>query len=408
MNYKGYLSKLLFPILLIILGLNIAVLFFTNWSTYTTPFDEKYWTQRFLMSQWILPDCVRTDPHINPQTCAWDDNWYNEHKNDPFIPYKSESIGDDGVYMYVATRYMHGIDPTTLNAEIPPVGKYLLGLVLTVFHNAPVFALFSGIISLLALYILNTAFFKNRSLAIFPVVLFSFEPIFRAQLVAPFLDLIYLAFLCFSLYFFLKKRFIISGIFLGLMMGTKASIAALLLTTFVQFVYLLLENWQKNKKDLLVSISKPIFLVVLFSSLVFTAGYFRFFMLGHSVIDFLKVQKWIIHFYSDGAKGSLISIWQILTSGTWPTWWGQTLKVSEWWVGWPILLIISLFSTIYFRNSLGKMRVIALWVVVYLVFLMVVPAWPRYLLLLLPFLYNLSIWGLSKSIRLRSLLRFLS
>jgi len=310
--------------------------------------------------------------------------------------------------MYVASRYMQGVDPTTLNAEIPPAGKYLLGIVIYIFHYAPVFGLLSGVTALFALYLLNTTLFKNRTLAILPVVLFSFEPIFRGQLVAPFLDLIYLAFLCFCLYFFLKKRFIISGIFLGLMMGTKASIAALFLTVFVQLVYLVLENWQKNKRDLLLSISKPIFLVVLFGSLVFTAGYFRFFMLGHNVIDFLKVQKWIINFYSEGAKGSLITIWQILASGTWPTWWGQTLKVGEWWVGWPILLIISLCSAIYFKDSLGKMRLIVLWVVVYLVFLMVVPAWPRYLLLLLPFLYNLSIWGLSKSIRLRSLFRFLS
>lgn len=408
MNHKGLISKFVFPILVLVLTINITVLIYANWGNYMTPFDERYWTQRFLTSQWILPDCVRTDPHINPQTCTWDDNWYNEHKNDPFVPYKSESIGDDGVYMYVASRYMHGIDPTTLNAEIPPVGKYLLGLVLTIFHNAPLFALFSGITSLLALYLLNTAFFKNKSLAILPVVLFSFEPIFKAQLVAPFLDLMYLAFFCFSLYFFIKKRFIISGIFLGLMMGTKASSAALLLTIFVLLIYLLLENWKKNKKELLGSVYKPVCLVALFASIVFMASYFRFFMLGHSVIDFLKVQKWIIHFYSSGAKGSFISIWQILASGTWQTWWGQTLNVSEWWIGWPILLIISIFSTIYFRHSLGKMRLLVLWIVVYLIFLMVVPVWPRYLLLLLPFLYNLSIWGLSKNIRLKSLFRLLS
>lgn len=402
MNYKGLISKSLFPILLMVLVLNISVLFYANLGKYTTPYDEKYWTQRFLMSQWILPDCVRTDPHINPQTCTWDDNWYNEHKNDSFIPYKSESIGDDGVYMYVASRYMHGIDPTTLNAEIPPVGKYVLGLVLATFHNAPLFALFSGISSLLALYLLNTALFKNKLLAILPIVLFSFEPIFKAQLVAPFLDLTYLAFLCFSLYFFIKKRFIISGIFLGLMTGTKASIAALLLTIFVQCMYLLLENWQKNKKVLLKSVYKPVCLIALFASIVFTASYFRFFMLGHTVIDFLKVQKWIINFYAGGVKGNVIALWQVLFTGTWPTWWAGTVSVTEWWIGWPLLVVAAFFSVIYFRDKLGSMKILALWVMVYSIFLMIVPVWPRYLLLLLPFLYTLSIWGLSKSIRLRS------
>lgn len=407
MRYRSLISKLVLPVLVIVLVINIFVLVYTNWDKYTGKFDEVYWTQRFLASQWILPDCVLTDPHINPHTCAWDDNWYSIHKNDPFVAYKSESIGDDGVYMYVASRYMHGVDPTSLNAEIPPVGKYLLGLTITTLHNAPMFALLSGIVSLVAFYLLNTVLFKNKILALVPVVLFSFEPIFRGQLVAPFLDLAYFAFFCFSVYFFLRERYLLSGIFLGLMMGTKASIAALLLTVGTEAIYLLIATGRRNKKELkacIVAMSS----IVIAAGIVFTASYFRFFMLGHNLLDFLKVQKWIIHFYSSGAKGSFLSIWQILFTGNWATWWNGTIRVSEWWIGWPILVIGAIVSLLYFRKSLGKMKLLALWVVAYLAFLMVVPLWPRYLLLLLPFLYNLSIWGLSKSIRLKSLFRFLS
>lgn len=362
----GY-NKLLF---LFVLFLTISHFFFRVYSyrdSYIKPYDANYWEKRYSESQWV-------------------------------VSYSKNPIGDDGLYAYVGWEYVNGHDPTLLNAEVPPFGKYIIGWSIILFHNQNIFALLSGILVLVSFFWLNVLLFKDKLLALIPVALFSFEPLFYTQLRAPFLDLLYLGLLFLTFIFFLKQKYLFAMIALGLMMATKASSGTFLIVTVTLGLYLLLRHDFSTLKRYLLYL--PISLGV------FTLCYLQFFLLGHSFIEFLKVQKYAINFYAIGAKAVPLSIWHIIFTGSWPTWFGTVEKVREWSILWPVMLVLTFISLIFLlvkKNKKTMMIVVGLWVIVYFAFLHIVPIFPRYLLLVLPFMYNLTIWLIPslRGIRLR-------
>lgn len=389
-------NNIFFWFIFLILLINIGSKIYSYRAEYSSKYDPAYWKQRYLKSQWVTtPGCGDLDPHINPKTCVWDDTWYANHAK-LNIYKKFESLGDDGLYAYAGWEYIQGKDPSLLNAEMPPFGKYLIGLSILIFNNQNIFALFSIILVLISYFLLNLQVFKNKLIAILPIVLFSFEPLFLTQMRAPFLDLLYLSLLFFTLYFFLRKNFIIFAISLGLMMATKASSSTFVLVTVTCLSYFFIRKEFKLIKKFLL------FQPIVF--LTFTLTYFRFFLLGHSFRNFLGVQKWILNFYSTGAKGNLISVWDMIILGKWPTWWNETVKVDEWQIFWPITLLLSIiFILINIKvKKFDENLIFVLWLIIYIIFLSVIPVFPRYLLLALPFMYNLSIWVLLKNILKRS------
>lgn len=330
---------------------------------YLTKFDAQYWKTRYLHSQWVVPN-------------------------------SKESIGDDGLYAYVGWEYIHGADPSLLNAELPPFGKCLIGLSEIIFANQNIFALLSGILVLVGLYILSKIIFRDTTLALIPVMLFSADPLFFTQLRAPFLDCLYLGLLILIFIFVLKEKFLFANIFLGLMAATKSSASIFLLMPALVIAYLFyMKDYRQIKKFIL-------FLPL--SILVFLLTYARYFLLGHNLREFLGLQKWIITFYETGAKGTPGAVWQILAQGKWPTWWGTVEHVSEWNILWPLSLIAAFYYLykVLPRRRLYKSTLLGFWVIVYLIFLTFIPVFPRYLLLVLPFMYVLSVWVLSKTLPL--------
>lgn len=392
--FKKNNSKVFIFILLIFFSFFFYRIY-TYRSEYFSKFDQNYWKERYLNSQWFsVLDCA-SDPHINPKTCIWDDAWYEAYGKENLVNSKNTpkkeiiSIGDDGLYAYSGWEYVtNGKDPTLLNAEIPPFGKYLIGLSILIFGNQNIFALFSGILVLFAFFLLNLEITKNKTIASLPVFLFSLEPLFYTQLRAPFLDLLYLSMLIFSFYFLLKKKILFSMIFLGLMMATKASFATFFTVSFAMVIYFsLCRNFQSLKKILF-------FLPI--AVLIFTSTYLRYFFLGHNLREFLGVQKWILLFYYNGAKASFGNAWQMLISGKWETWWGSTIRVDEWQITWPLIFLFSLLSLflLYKKKKIEKSFIFLIWVFIYLLFLSTLPVFPRYLLLIIPFLYSLSVSNL--------------
>lgn len=378
-----------------ILGIILVVLFIGHLGfrvyeyreSYTTPFDPSYWKNAYDHSQWSTKSlCNNLDPHINPHTCVWDDNWYRENKDNPNInSLKRNAIGDDGLYTYAGWEYIHGHDPTTLNAEIPPFGKYLIGLSEVVFRNQNIFTLLAGLFALYALYLVSSTIFKDRFIAFIPVALFSFEPLFYTQLKAPYLDLLYLSLLSMTFYFLLKKKYIASSIFLGLMAATKSAVSTFPLGILVVLSYLVIAKKRHEIKYYLYSL--PI------AFITFLLTYTKYFLDGHSFLDFLGVQKWIMHFYASGANGSFSSVWEMVFTGTYANWWGQKTTVSEWHIGWIILVLLSMYAVFkLIKTEKHHLPILlVLWVFTYLLFLCFVPVWPRYLLLVLPFMYTISV-----------------
>jgi len=378
----------IFIILAVILFLNLSLRIYQYRSDYLIPFNAAYWQERYENSQWSTkPACSNLNPHINPYTCQWDDNWNAHHEKDKNAIYlKRNDIGDDGLYTYAGWIYIHGHDPTTINAEVPPFGKYLIGLSELVFHNQNIFALVSTLFLLVALYLLNTVLIKDKLLAFVPIVLFSFDPLFYTQLNTTLLDTLYLDLLLLVFYFLIRKQIVLSVIFLGLMAATKSTLSTFLVVVVVVVVYLLISKQNALLKKYLISL--PIaFLVVL-------CTYVTFFINGNSLRAFFGVQKWVYTFYSTGAKGSFITPWEIMFTGKWHTWWGTYVPADMWHFGWYFLLVLTIFAMYLMIRTQYKKPILltALWIIIYLIFLSFIPTWPRYLLLVLPFMYNLSSW----------------
>ena len=339
------------------------------WHTYNyrndifAKFDHNYWQTRYEQSQW-------------------------------FVKNSKNPIGDDGLYAYVGYAYITGKDPTLLNAELPPFGKYVIGLFEITTGVMGGFSLFFTCFSLVLLYIFSKMVFKSNLIASITTLLFSLEPIYIEQMRAPYLDALYLCLFLLTSLFFIKEKYLISGICLGLFMSVKPPFFAAILLV-VYGVCLLLQ-----KKNTI----KPLLWIIISAGVVYIATYLRMFLLGHNLIDFLKVQKYIIHFYSIGAKAVIGAVFPMLFQGKWPTWFGPTLKVTEWTYLWPMSIVGSIVATgVITRDKKRTTGLLfhSVWIIGYLVFLIITPLFPRYLLLLLPFMYNLLIWLFLKSISLR-------
>ncbi len=393
---KHKIFTLFLPILFIVIALlNFAWHAYAYRADILQKFDYRYWTYRFEHSQWSSKiKCLTTEPHINPHTCVWDDNWYQAHPK--ILPeYQKISIGDDGLYAYAGYAYITGVDPTLLNAELPPFGKYIIGLFELTTGVMGSFSLFFTGLSLVLLFVFTKITFKSNLLASISVLLFSFEPILIEQMRAPYLDTIYLCLFLLTSIFFLRQKYLLSGITLGLFMSVKPPFfAAIILVVFALYVVV-----QKKK------VIKPMLLILLLAGLVYVLTYTRMFFLGHTLTNFIQVQKYMIHFYSTGAKAVIGAVVPMLLQGKWLTWFGQTLVVSEWTVLWPLGVVGAVSGGIVFfmnvKNKNGGVWFHILWVGGYVIFLALTPIFPRYLLLLLPFMYNLFIWGLLKGISLK-------
>ena len=349
------MKKKLFIIAIIIFLFHLVFRIYDYRDAYLTPYDAAFWEDLYKNSQWVIP---------NSKT----------------------PIGDDGVYTYAGWEYIHGQDPSTLNAELPPLGKYLIGISEVVFLNQNIFALFSGILFLGALYYLGFVIFNKHFFAFLPVLLISLEPLFYTQLRVTLLDTLYGGLLFFTFAFFIKKKYIISFLFLGLAAATKSAISTFALVLFVTCLFLLITKQWKEIKRYVIGIP--------FAALTFLLSYIQYFSLGNSFIEFLKVQKWIVTFYADGAKGSLTAPWELLFTGSYSNWFGTTTQVTDWHFGWTILLLLSLASIyILIRKRIMKpVSFLGIWILAYLLFLSLVPIWPRYFLLLLPSMYIVSLW----------------
>lgn len=365
-------SKILFVLFSAIL-LNFTLGVYFHRDQYLTKYNPKYWHDRYLQSQWVTPD-------------------------------SKEPIGDDGLYAYAGWQYIHGADPSLLNPEMPPLGKYIIGATIIFFGNQNIQALLFGIAVLILIYHL-ARLFLSRTLSIFAVYLFSLEPIFSEQLSISLLDLQELFFLLASLSFFLtflksKKRITLffSLIFLGAMMAVKFFVVALLLgvTYFLALIVL------REKKAIL-----NLFFLAPTTLLVYFFSYVGYFLNGHDLKEFLAFQKWILVFYKNSLAFAFPGgpFWMMLFN-RWESWFGGLwyrdhiiISAPGWQITWPIMLLLSfgffiqlLKKANFQKGILNQCRFTSmLWITVYFIFLSLTPIFPRYLLLAVPIMYISSL-----------------
>lgn len=306
-------------------------------------------------------------------------------------------IPDDTVYAYVGGVYLKGISPILLNPEVPPLGKYLIGLSIALFNNENIVNLLSGLMALLMLYLIGRQIYRKKLTAFLPVVFITADPLIKNQFATtPLLDLMQMTFLLSAFYFYnlglTRKKsltpFVIAGIFAGAFISTKFFITGA--TIFASFltVPLLLKTWSKFKESLVI-------LPVSFAVLVLS--YFKYFLLGYNLREFLGVQKWI-YLYHKSKLLYPLSVWPLLFFNKWYVWWGDKPIISDpqWTLFWPISTVLSLLTIIlYLFHKIDRKKellVIMIWVIYYSVFSSLGQISARYFVIYFPPLYLLSFY----------------
>jgi predicted membrane-bound dolichyl-phosphate-mannose-protein mannosyltransferase len=341
------------------LFLHVGILFWANRANFISSYDASYWKDRYEHSQWRLP--------LSPRT-----------------------LGDNGLYAFEGYQLIQGADPTSYNAEIPPLGKYIIGLNITLFHNSPLYGALCGIIVLILLFWLSKKLLHTTLPALAVTLWFATDPLFVSQWTATMLDTLHLSFL---LLFFITLSFLdtnihtrrvvaLAGITLGLFSAVKYPILSVVIV--VTSCYYI---WHKTKSFFHLGI----FLIC--TLVTYIATFFRYFSFGHTLTDWVGLQKWMFSFYAHSKLTANIgSIWTTLLINRYQNLFTKIWQsASEWSIAWPIITVSSsvacfeiLRKRIHRNHVIGTI-VISLFVIC--IFYSFTSFWTRYLTLILPFLY---------------------
>ena len=335
-----------------LLAAHIFFILYTDRALFFSKFDGVYWKDKYEQSQWKLPLSQRT-------------------------------LGDDGLYLYEGYRLFRGADPSLLNAEVPPLGKYLIGAAVTILGNGVVYGFLVYLAVIIAFYLLARELLASFALPV--TVIFALDPLLTAQATITMLDSIQLFFLLVFLLLIVKRASpIVMGLALGLFAETKFGILAPLLASVAIFSIL------KNKGKV-----KEIFSFVLAASAAYLIPYLQYFSLGHSMVDWLRLQKWIVNFYlnSNLMPNFASEITTLLFNRYQNIFSRLPQPVAEWSLAWPVVTIagfVSAVQIVRLKKQIPQWLPVLFFVVPTFLFFLIIPFWTRYLLVILPFLYLLT------------------
>lgn len=334
--------------------------------------------------RWVLT--VKYDP-------SYYTDWYGHSQWQ--IPLSPRIMGDAELYQVSGYSLASGGDAFQINPETPPLIKYMYGFSLLKTSNPYFVSLafyFLSIISFGCLSLL--AFPKNHQTRFLAVLLFLLNPLFFSQIGQVGLDLPQMCFLilhCVFLFLAIQQNktkraifYLVSATFLGAFAGTKIG--------FFLPVILGVDAWILFRSKQL----KWSMLLILGCVLTYVLSYFPYFLQGHTLVDWFIAQKWIVHFY----LASHIMFWPgmifpSLLVGYFFHWTNGLTPIKEWTIVWPLSL--GVFSTFLTRNlsqlhKAGLKNQDLFWQ--YMLLLTagllfscaIIPFWPRYLMLVMPFL----------------------
>ncbi len=339
---------------------------YTNRSIFQERYSPAKYMEKFAHSQWIV-----------------------ENKN-------KVTISDADLYSHMAYQYTaNNIDPTTQDFEVPPLGKYIIGWSLSIFHNQRVIYLFLAAACLLLIFYLTLINTLSVAAATLATALTMLNWLFLDQIVnSPQLDIFQLyfllnVFLFFSLY---EKKSKLRYLFLtGIAAGGFVSVK------FFLGFYLIIQAWFclyyfMKKKPLRQTITELLLINGLILG-IYVVYYVQFFMQGGSFFRFLLVQKWIIGMYTIRSNIQTIRILgsyiPLLYANRWQFWSEgyPIIHYQNWSFTWPIIHLVGIFSLLglYLKKQIQKnitLQLLTMFIIIYSLFLFVTPVWPRYFLLL--------------------------
>ncbi|MEK7129645.1 MAG: hypothetical protein AAB803_01380, partial [Patescibacteria group bacterium] len=360
------MKRVLTTALFFILFGYLALVFFANRGLYFSRFDPVYWKDRYEHSQWKLPQSER-------------------------------GIGDDGLYLYQGYLLTKGADPTLLNAEVPPLGKYAIGASVVLFGNGYAYGFLTTTAAMVVFFFLAKLLLGRVLPAVVVTLLVATDPLLTNQFALTMLESIQLLFFLLTALFVALclrssgKRIpvtytLFAGISFGLFSATKFPLWSPLIGGTI-----ILLLWRKTRSFL------PVILFFAAVCVSYATAYLQYFRLGHAIVDWLAIQKWMVSFYTHAnlvanvgsmATTMLSGVSQNLFSRSWQ-------PAAVWSPSWSLLFLVFPFFTVgmwkTFRDDTAGRLVLAAWVAAVLL-LNVIPFWTRYLVLFLPFFYLAAVW----------------
>jgi len=307
-------------------------------------------------------------------------------------------IPDETVYSYAGGAYIKGANPIIVEPTQPPLGKYLIGLsVLATGNEHSTIALFF-VLMLIGIYLLVRMMTGNKTVALIALFTASFEKLFVDQLaISPLLDMFFITFVLYAIIAAshgMKKSkpifILFSYLFLGLSMMTKVWLIGIVFAIVIT-LYICI----KRPKYYVYIVGGG--LVVLITTLL---TYARMFADGYTVLEVLKVQKWL-YWYQNGKINHIFTIWPLIFMNRWYVWWGEVPVIQDlnWSFSWPIVIGSGILASVYGILSIAKktdpaIHISALCILAYAVFISLGQASARYLLPFLPICYSMMIWAI--------------
>ncbi len=360
-RYQYQVRKIVIIFCLLIFVVQFFQIIYFQRSLFAEKYDAEYWKDRYEHSQYQLPLSKRI-------------------------------IGDEGLFAYSGYRIINGDNPFSINVDKPPVAKYLFGLSILLFHNPLHIVLLFGLATLIVFYFIAKQIFKNRSLALLVTTMLFLDPLFFSQFWVTALDLIQLFFLLLNILLLINiKKFrdwniaVILGS--GLSLGFFAEVKPPIILPVIFVLETLFLFYKCLRKEYL--------LFLLGLSLGIIMPYLRFIFLGNNIIEILRLHKYMASIYLQSQlKAHVGAVWLALLIGKFPNVvTGALINVSEWWILWPVIAfsgtLMAIFSLFAKRNIFNKG--LAIFLLVTLMIFTFIPSYPRYLVVVLPFLYLFGI-----------------
>jgi hypothetical protein len=314
---------------------------------------------------------------------AYWDKFYNESQY--VIPRSKREISDEGVYQYVGYRLVEGENPFNIDYWVPPLGKYFYGLSAKVFGNPYLTSVTVYFLGWIIFGLITKTIIKDEFGRATAIILYGLNPLLLKQVGVTMLDVIVMGLLLGHLGTIFKvekgdyRWVTLAGITLGLMAGVKVAFF-LPIVALADAIYLI-------KK---IGIKKTIYwLGGIFVG--YGLAYFCYFIRHPNPLPWIRLHEKVIDYWANGGRelwGGR-EIWRYLTTG-----WFLGLKGSTktmMWGEWSPIIGISLIGTIYYwfksdkkNEERERMRYLAGLILGWIVIVMLIDFWPRYLVPIVP------------------------
>ena len=182
----------------------------------------------------------------------------------------------------------------------PPLAKEIMAASMFLTHStdAWAFRLPGAILGILSVYIVYSIGLQlfNKPIAVLSAFIFSIEGLNFVQSRTGMNDVYFVTFMLTSLLFFLKERFLLTAIFLGLSFGSKWT-AIYLLLFFILFII------KKHQFKII-----PYFLIV---PIIYLLTYIPYFLLGYGTDQFIELQRqmWYYHTHLKATHDYASAFW---------------------------------------------------------------------------------------------------